>query len=317
MRIDGSASSTARRRAALAARQAGSHSARGMPSASARVSLGYLSEVERGRKEASSELLAAICAALETPLSQVFREVSDNFALSELQNDPVLVGALREPGLRILVERPAGRAWRRGGPRGGRPARRRPRRPRPASLARRRLGDPEKRTAGDFPRSRPQLSYESLTLTRRLSYSYTQAWGLSVRTATAGGSSPDTMSASVTVSSTARSFARSAIHTRCSGSGLPWVRHVLGASSPRTPRELPVDGADDVSEGDLLDAGLAQARSRRQGRAGCARCCRLRLRCVRIVSRELDLGCFCAWASCSAVMWPSCAAASSMAARSA
>jgi transcriptional regulator with XRE-family HTH domain len=72
-------------------------------SASARVSLGYLSEVERGRKEASSELLAAICAALETPLSQVFREVSDNFALAELQNEPVL-GALREPGLRVPVD---------------------------------------------------------------------------------------------------------------------------------------------------------------------------------------------------------------------
>ena len=74
-------------------------------SASARVSLGYLSEVERGRKEASSELLAAICAALDTPLSQVFREVSDNFALAELQNEPVLAGALREPGLRIPGER--------------------------------------------------------------------------------------------------------------------------------------------------------------------------------------------------------------------
>src|ERR1700677_3439131 len=69
-------------------------------SASARVSLGYLSEVERGQKEASSELLAAICAALETPLSQVFREVSDNFALAELQNEPVLSGGLREPQLR-------------------------------------------------------------------------------------------------------------------------------------------------------------------------------------------------------------------------
>jgi transcriptional regulator with XRE-family HTH domain len=69
-------------------------------SASARVSLGYLSEVERGQKEASSELLAAICAALDTPLSQVFREVSDNFALAELQNEPVLA-ALREPGLRV------------------------------------------------------------------------------------------------------------------------------------------------------------------------------------------------------------------------
>jgi len=73
-------------------------------SASARVSLGYLSEVERGRKEASSELLAAICAALETPLSQVFREVSDNFALAELQQDTVLV-APREPGLRVAAER--------------------------------------------------------------------------------------------------------------------------------------------------------------------------------------------------------------------
>jgi XRE family transcriptional regulator, stress-response regulator len=74
-------------------------------SASARVSLGYLSEVERGRKEASSELLAAICAALETPLSQVFREVSDNFALAELQNEPVF-SVPREPGLRVPVEVP-------------------------------------------------------------------------------------------------------------------------------------------------------------------------------------------------------------------
>ena len=72
-------------------------------SASARVSLGYLSEVERGRKEASSELLAAICAALDTPLSQVFREVSDNFALAELQSEPVL-GAPREPGLRVPAD---------------------------------------------------------------------------------------------------------------------------------------------------------------------------------------------------------------------
>ena len=74
-------------------------------SASARVSLGYLSEVERGRKEASSELLAAICAALETPLSQVFREVSDNFALAELQQDAVL-GGPREPGLRLAERVP-------------------------------------------------------------------------------------------------------------------------------------------------------------------------------------------------------------------
>jgi transcriptional regulator with XRE-family HTH domain len=68
-------------------------------SASARVSLGYLSEVERGQKEASSELLSAICTALDTPLSHVLREVSDNFALAELQSSPVLTGP-REPVLR-------------------------------------------------------------------------------------------------------------------------------------------------------------------------------------------------------------------------
>jgi transcriptional regulator with XRE-family HTH domain len=73
-------------------------------SAAARVSLGYLSEVERGQKEASSELLAAICGALETPLSQVFREVSDNFALAELQSEPVLSGT-REPSLRAAEDR--------------------------------------------------------------------------------------------------------------------------------------------------------------------------------------------------------------------
>lgn len=52
-------------------------------SSAARVSLGYLSEVERGQKEASSELLAAICAALSLPLSLVLREVSDRIAVTE------------------------------------------------------------------------------------------------------------------------------------------------------------------------------------------------------------------------------------------
>jgi transcriptional regulator with XRE-family HTH domain len=49
-------------------------------SAAAQVSLGYLSEVERGRKEASSELLAAICAALDVSLAEVLREVSAELA---------------------------------------------------------------------------------------------------------------------------------------------------------------------------------------------------------------------------------------------
>lgn len=67
-------------------------------SATARVSLGYLSEVERGQKEASSELLASICDALGAPLSQVLREVSDGFALAELQSEPAF-GVPQEPAL--------------------------------------------------------------------------------------------------------------------------------------------------------------------------------------------------------------------------
>jgi transcriptional regulator with XRE-family HTH domain len=62
-------------------------------SAAARVSLGYLSEVERGQKEASSELLASICKALGVPLSHVLREVSDLLSLAELQHEPVMAGA--------------------------------------------------------------------------------------------------------------------------------------------------------------------------------------------------------------------------------
>ena len=52
-------------------------------STAARVSLGYISEIERGQKEASSELLGALCEALDVPLSDVLREVSDQVALEE------------------------------------------------------------------------------------------------------------------------------------------------------------------------------------------------------------------------------------------
>ena len=52
-------------------------------SQSARVSLGYLSEVERGQKEASSELLAAICSALDVPLSVILNLVSEKMAAHE------------------------------------------------------------------------------------------------------------------------------------------------------------------------------------------------------------------------------------------
>ncbi len=58
-------------------------------SSSAAVSLGYLSEVERGEKEASSELLGSICGALGMPLSEVLREVSDRVAHTEAMSAPV------------------------------------------------------------------------------------------------------------------------------------------------------------------------------------------------------------------------------------
>lgn len=49
----------------------------------ARVSLGYLSEVERGQKEASSELLNSICAALDISLGEVLLRVSAQVRLAE------------------------------------------------------------------------------------------------------------------------------------------------------------------------------------------------------------------------------------------
>ena len=55
-------------------------------SLSARVSLGYLSEVERGQKEASSELLSSICTALRVPMSEIFRRVSGKLLVAEIGN---------------------------------------------------------------------------------------------------------------------------------------------------------------------------------------------------------------------------------------
>ncbi|WP_139984020.1 helix-turn-helix domain-containing protein [Nocardioides litoris] len=52
-------------------------------SAEARVSLGYISEIERGQKEASSELLASLCNALDAPLSEVLHEVAAAVAVEE------------------------------------------------------------------------------------------------------------------------------------------------------------------------------------------------------------------------------------------
>ena len=51
--------------------------------AKASVALGYLSEIERGQKEASSEILASVAEALDTPVSTILREVGDRMAVLE------------------------------------------------------------------------------------------------------------------------------------------------------------------------------------------------------------------------------------------
>ncbi|MCW4353835.1 helix-turn-helix transcriptional regulator [Hoyosella sp. YIM 151337] len=68
----------------------------------ARVSLGYLSEVERGRKEASSELLASICGALDVELADVLFDVSSLLAdeVAGRSNGPRHSGDAAEAGVR-------------------------------------------------------------------------------------------------------------------------------------------------------------------------------------------------------------------------
>lgn len=58
-------------------------------SAKAAVSLGYLSEIERGEKEASSELISSICQALGVPMSVVFTEIAHRADLAERASAPV------------------------------------------------------------------------------------------------------------------------------------------------------------------------------------------------------------------------------------
>lgn len=95
-------------------------------STAANVSLGYLSEVERGRKEASSELLASICDALELQMSDVLDTVSRNLRLesriaaakSRVTENSAKAGFGRagehrsniDPSLRIVLPYGAGRA---------------------------------------------------------------------------------------------------------------------------------------------------------------------------------------------------------------
>lgn len=68
-------------------------------SSQARVSLGYLSEVERGQKEASSELLDSISKALNVPLSHVLRLVADRMDIAQGRPTP----AMRRAAMRDRV----------------------------------------------------------------------------------------------------------------------------------------------------------------------------------------------------------------------
>lgn len=70
-------------------------------SRNARVSLGYLSEVERGRKEASSELLAAICEALDISLPDLLTEAADMIAMAMAAARPHRPIGLRHTDLRL------------------------------------------------------------------------------------------------------------------------------------------------------------------------------------------------------------------------
>jgi transcriptional regulator with XRE-family HTH domain len=75
---------------ALRARRQAQHRTLREVSGAANVSLGYLSEIERGQKEASSELLSAICDALGAQLSELMRDVSDTLELAELTESGLL-----------------------------------------------------------------------------------------------------------------------------------------------------------------------------------------------------------------------------------
>lgn len=73
----------------------------------ASVSLAYLSEVERGVKEPSSELLAAICGALQLPLSQLLTEAGARSAAAEPVEPEPAWPAQTEPQRRSTTVRAA------------------------------------------------------------------------------------------------------------------------------------------------------------------------------------------------------------------
>jgi transcriptional regulator with XRE-family HTH domain len=94
---------------ALRARRQGQHRTLREVSTAANVSLGYLSEIERGEKEASSELLAAICDALGSQLSEILRDASDSLARAERSDTMVPDAPLTPAGAGASAKLPAAR----------------------------------------------------------------------------------------------------------------------------------------------------------------------------------------------------------------
>ncbi len=72
-------------------------------SAAAQVSLGYLSEVERGQKEPSSELLNSICQALDTPLSQLMAAVAMEIARNEVVSKPISTAGISQKSVTVAA----------------------------------------------------------------------------------------------------------------------------------------------------------------------------------------------------------------------
>jgi transcriptional regulator with XRE-family HTH domain len=88
---------------ALRARRQSQHRTLREVSTAANVSLGYLSEIERGQKEASSELLSAICDALGAHLSELLREVSHTVAVAERTESVAVAAPITVPATRAVA----------------------------------------------------------------------------------------------------------------------------------------------------------------------------------------------------------------------
>jgi DNA-binding XRE family transcriptional regulator len=111
--------------------------------AAARISPGYLSEIERGQKEPSSELLASICDALDVRLSDLMREVSGELAAAELATSQVPQVSVPAPQMSPTGRIPATKIGARAGGTppvavsGAKPGARSARRPAPRPVTRR------------------------------------------------------------------------------------------------------------------------------------------------------------------------------------